>query len=210
MSKEESKSIIKLYKGIFGRINSGWKSLLYPIAVDIEEMAPTEVRHARLYNTVFWCIFGTLALLAVVFSFPSIGKMIIGPVLTLFLLMLFSALSHNVHLRKSKAGRRELQPVSSFAACFTDETFYHKVDNFITQAHDDKRPMSSVECHALLELVLKNSTSLISDVSLNRLSNLIIKDYGPTGVLSFTTARAVSKAKVTNGDRERIKWYFSK
>ena len=96
MSKGESKSIIKLYKGIFGRINSGWKSLLYPIEVDIEEMTPAEVKHARQYNTVFWCIFGTLALLAVVFSFPSIGKMIIGPVLTLFLLMLFSALSHNV------------------------------------------------------------------------------------------------------------------
>jgi len=125
-------------------------------------------------------------------------------------LMLFSALSHNVKIRKSKAGRRELLPVASFAECFTDEAFYHKVDTFITQVHDDKRPMSSVECHALLEHVLKNSTSLISDVSLNRLSNLIIKDYGPTGVLSFTTARAVSKAKVTKGDRERIKWYFSK
>ena len=136
MSKGESKSIIKLYKGIFGRINSGWKSLLYPIEVDIEEMTPAEVKHARQYNTVFWCIFGTLALLAVVFSFPSIGKMIIGPVLTLFLLMLFSALSHNVHLRKSKAGRRELLPVASFAECFTDEAFYHKVNNFITEAHD--------------------------------------------------------------------------
>ena len=53
MSKKESKSIIKLYKDIFGRIDSDWKSLLYPIEVDIEEMTPAEVRHARLYNTVF-------------------------------------------------------------------------------------------------------------------------------------------------------------
>lgn len=210
MSKKESKSIIKLYKDIFGRIDSDWKSLLYPIVVDIEEMTPAEVRHARQYNTVFWCIFGALALLAVVFSFPSIWKMITGPVLTLLLLLLFSALSHNVQIRKSKAGRRELQPVASFAECFTDESFYHKVDNFITHAHDAKMPMSSVECHALLEHVLKNSAFLISDVSLNRLSSLIIKDYGPSGLLSFTTARAVSKAKVTKGDRQRIKWHFSR
>ena len=61
-----------------------------------------------------------------------------------------------------------------------------------------------------MEHILKNSAFLISDVSMNRLSNLIIKDYGPTGVLSFTTPRAVSKAKVTKDDRERLKWYFSK
>lgn len=44
MSKEESKSIIKLYKDIFGRISSDWKSLLYPFMVDIEEMTPAEVK----------------------------------------------------------------------------------------------------------------------------------------------------------------------
>ena len=55
MSKEESKSIIKLYKDIFGRIDSDWKSLLYPIAVDIEEMALEKPRacdplHRRCLN----------------------------------------------------------------------------------------------------------------------------------------------------------------
>lgn len=53
MSKEDSKSIIRLYKDIFSRIDSDWKSMLYPIVVDIEEMTPTEVKHARMYNTVF-------------------------------------------------------------------------------------------------------------------------------------------------------------
>ena len=43
MSKKES----KLYKDIFSRIDSDWKSLLYPIVVDIEEMTPAEVKHAR-------------------------------------------------------------------------------------------------------------------------------------------------------------------
>ena len=210
MSKKESEGIIKLYIDIFGRIDSDWKSLLSPIVVDIEEMTPAEVKHARLYNTIFWCIFGSLALSTVIFSFPNAWGMITGPILTLLLLMFFSALSHNVKIRKSKAGRRELLPVASFAECFTDEAFYHKVNNFITEAHDTNRPMSSVECHALLEHILKNSAFLISDVSMNRLSNLIIKDYGPTGVLSFTTPRAVSKAKVTKDDRERLKWYFSK
>ena len=54
MSKGESKSIIKLYKDIFGRIDSDWKSMLSPIVVDIEEMTPAEVKHAWLYNTIFW------------------------------------------------------------------------------------------------------------------------------------------------------------
>ena len=210
MSKKESKGIFKLYKDIFGRIDSDWKSMLYPIVVNIEEMTPEEVKHARMYNTVFWCIFGGLALSTVVFCFPNVWKMITGPILTLFLLMLFSALLHNAQIRKSKAGRRELQPVASFAECFTDDAFYHKVNRFITEAHDAKRPMSSVECRALLNYVLKNAAFLISDVSLNRLSHLIIKDYGPSGVLSFTTPRAVSKAEPTENDMERIKWYFSK
>jgi len=118
MSKKESKGIIKLYIDIFGRIDSDWKSMLSPIVVDIKEMTPAEVKHARLYNTIFWCIFGSLALSTVIFSFPNAWGMITGPILTLLLLMLFSALSHNVKIRKSKAGRRELLPVASFAECF--------------------------------------------------------------------------------------------
>ena len=80
MSKEESKSIIKIYKDIFGRIDSSWKPLLYPIEFDIEEMTPAEVKHARLYNTIFWCIFGALALSTVIFSFPNAWGMITGPI----------------------------------------------------------------------------------------------------------------------------------
>ena len=80
MSKKESEGIIKLYIDIFGRIDSDWKSMLSPIVVDIEELAPAEVTHARLYNTIFWCIFGVLALSTVVFCFPNVWKMIIGPI----------------------------------------------------------------------------------------------------------------------------------
>ena len=138
MSKKESKGIIKLYIDIFGRIDSDWKSMLSPIVVDIEEMTPAEVKHARLYNTIFWCIFGSLALSTVIFSFPNAWGMITGPILTLLLLMLFSALSHNVKIRKSKAGRRELLPVASFAECFTEEELYvirnlHKLGQRLNQ-----------------------------------------------------------------------------
>jgi len=64
--------------------------------------------------------------------------MITGPILTLLLLMLFSALSQNVKIRKSKAGRRELLPVASFAECFTEEELYvirnlHKLGQRLNQ-----------------------------------------------------------------------------
>lgn len=202
--------IRKNYLDLFHRSDARWKKLLFPYPIDEEEQTAEEVKWRKTYIFVVWVLFGFLFLVAEVVLFPHWWKMFVAIGLTLILLATLSTLLQNFQVKKSPAGRKSPTPIASFAECFTDEAFYHKVDSFISQAHDAKMPMSSVECHALLEHVLKNSAFLISDVSMNRLSNLIIKDYGPSGLLSFTTARAVSKAKVTKGDRERIKRYFSR
>ena len=190
-------------------MNIDWKSLFSPCPVDIESQTPQQVKFAKRYNMVFWCAYGTLTILAVILAVPDVEKMIVGPLLMLVFFLAFSAIAHSIQI-KGRAGRKKLAPIPSFAECFTDQVFYQKVVRFITEAHNTERPMTSVECHALLDYILKNPTFLISGVSLSRLSKLLIKEYGPSGLLSFSTERAVSKAEPTENDMERIKWYFSK
>ena len=170
-----------------------WKSLFSPCPVNIEAQTPEQVKFARRYNLTFWCIYGVLAVAVVLLSFPDIEKMILGPLLVLIFFLAFNAITHSVRIR-GRAGRKELAPISSFAECFSNQEFYQKVDRFITANYDETRPMTSVECHALLDYILKKPEYLISGVSLNRLSKLLIKEYG--------------KATVTENDMERIKWFF--
>lgn len=184
-----------------------WKSLFSSCPVDIEAQTPEEVKFARRYNLFFWCVYGALAIAALFMAYPDIVKMIMGPLLMLVFFLAFNAIAHSVRVKK-RAGRKELAPVASFKECFSNQEFYLTVDRFITANHDETKPMSSVECRALLDYILKKPEYLISGVSLNRLSKLLIKEYGKSGVLSFSTERAISKAMATESDLERIKWFF--
>ena len=184
-----------------------WKSLFSPCPVDIEAQTPEQVKFARRYNLFFWCIYGALVLAALLIAFPNVEKMIVGALLMLVFFLAFNAIAHSVRVKR-RAGRKELAPVASFKECFSNQEFYLTVDRFITANHDETKPMSSVECRALLDYILKKPEYLISGVSLNRLSKLLIKEYGKSGALSFSTERAISKAMATESDLERIKWFF--
>ena len=188
-------------------LNIDWMSLFSPCPVNIETQTPERVKFARRYNLTFWCIYGVLAVAVVLLAFPDIEKMILGPILVLIFFLAFNAIAHSIRV-KGRSGRKELAPISSFAECFSNQEFYQKVDRFITANYNETRPMTSVECHALLDYILKKPEYLISGVSLNRLSKLLIKDYGKAGLLSFSSERAISKATVTENDQERIKWFF--
>ena len=180
-------------KNLLGSFRFDWRHLLFPSTID-EKQDNNLLREHKKRNIFWWSIFGLLALLTAFYHYPNFKGMISGVVLVFVMFVAFCAIMNSLSIKKSPAGRIPKKKPESLKEAFRKEKDFGIFNNFITQTYNSDKPLDGSGCISLIEIL--NEKNLLFNKSKSPIADLIIKQYKESGILSFTSSRAVTKAGI--------------
>ncbi len=177
-------------KQFMGAARFDWQRLIIPRVTDVNQ-TEEERRQAKAFNLFFWIIFGVVFVAAPIVAYPNVATMISVGGMVLMLFVAFCAIMNSHSFKKSNSGRKTKKQFKSFSDLFLRRDDYKRVDNYIHDQFSPERKMNSLECRNLLQALIKNRW--LSQEALEPVTTLLILEYRPQALLSFSTARSVTK-----------------
>lgn len=173
-----------------GAARFDWQRLIIPRVTDVNQTEEERLQ-AKAFNLFFWIIFGVVFVAAPIVAYPNVATMISVGGMVLMFFVAFCAIMNSLSFKKSNSGRKTKKQYQSFAELFLRREYYERVDNYIHDQFSPERKMNSIECRNLMQALIKSKW--LAQEALEPATNLLILEYSPKSLLSFSTPRAVTK-----------------
>lgn len=178
-----------LFITFFRSIRIDWKRLFLPAIIDIRADNEFDQKNKKRMNLFFGVLFGLMAILFSLKSFPDIRKMISVFLLIVIVYIGFCSYMQNYSFKKNNSGRKPKYKIASFQELFYEPSTFTTVDRYIKSHYTDNKKMTSSECHCLLNILVNENK--VRDKSLDPMITLFRKEYPQ--LLVSTTNRAITK-----------------